>query len=272
MPKVPKFFIGTMYSGEAEFEESRAAIAAQEGIVVEHFVLKDLPEFEAHNQLWKKWNSVKSSFDLFVKIDADTVLIGKDALLKIWHLFEANSEVTGAQILLHDYFTDSLIPGPNSFHPSVVFNDSKDPLYPDHADSGHKLVLKGESVQFLAPIGEHCKHPAKIQAFHYGLHRALKKQTEVLKKLCLAWKNKPESGRFWAIAGARMAIKYEKKFHNMGKGKKFLNRLLGMPTYLPPISYKSPAFLEAFYEAESDNELAAKVLAFTDKFLEEQHV
>ena len=182
----PKVFVGTMYCGESEFEECCDSINSQIGVKINHIIIKNKNEYDAHNLLWKEWSDSKKDYDIFIKIDADTIILRKTAFLEILDLF-SNKKVTGVQILLHDYFTDSLIPGLNSFSNKVVFKKSKKRLFADHSDSNHEKVLKEKCVEHLAPIGLHCKKPHDRQSFHYGLHRKLKGQEEVLKVCsCLA--------------------------------------------------------------------------------------
>ena len=176
----------------------------QQDVEVTHHAISNQPEFHAHNQLWNAWGRAKAGYDLFVKIDGDTVLLRPTALAEIFALF-ANPSVTGAQILLHDYFTDRLIAGLNAFSPVVTFRQSSRRLFADHADGNHNVVLKGEAVKHLAPIGWHCTHPHPRQAFHFGLHRALKKQREVIRLCAMVWFEKRDTPRSWALTGAMAA-------------------------------------------------------------------
>lgn len=200
----PRIFVGTLSSGEAEFDECVGAVAAQAGVIVTHHIIKNQPEFEAHNMLWAAWDNQKHVHDLFVKIDADTVLNRDTALAEIFTLFE-NSEVTGAQIPLWDYFTDDVINGLNCFSPAVQFRPSQKRLFADHADFGHNKVLKGDAVKHLSPIGWHGKNPSPSQAFHFGFHRKMKGQKDVLQKTAAAWRKYGDDARGWALAGAASA-------------------------------------------------------------------
>ena len=200
----PRIFVGTLACGEAEFNDCCRAIHDQQGVRVTHYVIADQPEFEAHNLLWEAWEQAKSQHALMVKVDADTVLSRATALAEIHALF-ADPAVTGAQILLHDYFTDRLIAGLNAFSPVVKFRHALSRLFADHADSNHNVVFKGESVAYLAPIGWHCTRPHPRQAFHYGLHRALKKQRNLIKQCAEVWLVKRDEPRSWALLGAMAA-------------------------------------------------------------------
>lgn len=188
------------------------AIASQTGVEVNHEVIKDLQEHEAHNRLWLRWNELRESHDLFVKIDADTILADPDKLASIYSLFAADNDVTGAQIPLWDYFTDREILGLNVFSPAVYFVTTEDTLYCDrNVERGHKKVLRGEDVAHLAPAGFHCKHPHPHQAFHFGYHRMLKGQFEIIQATAQAWQNKGGEGRQWALVGAWMALRLKIK-------------------------------------------------------------
>jgi hypothetical protein len=200
----PRIFVGTLACGEAERAECVAAVAAQTGVSVTHTIIENLPELEAHNALWDAWEAVKTRHDLFVKVDADTVLVRPTALEDVAALF-TDEEVTGAQILLHDFFTDQLIAGLNAFSRAVTFRRATDRLWTDRVDGGHRRVLKGDPVRHLAPIGWHCRAPHPHQAFHFGLHRALKRQQAMIARCAEVWLVERDEARAWALVGAMSA-------------------------------------------------------------------
>lgn len=213
MNDLPKVFIGTLYSGEAEYNQACDAISAQKNTLIQHQVIAGLSEMEAHNALWSSWESVKLDFDYFIKIDADTVLIDDLAISRIIDVFRANPRVTGIQVFLKDYFTDSLIAGLNCFTPQVIFKQATNKLMPDRVDTNHDLVLSPSQVLSLAPIAWHCLNPHEAQAFHYGLHRKLKKQNAVLKLVATKWVSDgcQDDPRAWALAGAMSASFWTRK-------------------------------------------------------------
>lgn len=226
----PRVFFGTMYSGESELADCKQAIAAQKYLSnIQHHIISGLREKNAHDELWKSWENCKNDFDLFVKVDADTIIANDHAISDVWNLFATNKRVTGVQVRLLDYYTNSLIAGLNFFSPVVKFKTSPD-LYCDRVDTNHDIVLKGEAVKHLEPIGYHCKNPSKIQSFHYGLHRMLKHQIDTIRNVI----NAPqEEKRMYAIYGAAYALRHTQKFLNDGS------------------SYENEAFMECFKELES---------------------
>lgn len=231
MDETSRVFVGTMYTQEGDFQRSMDVIRSQKGVVTTHFIVAGLKEKEAHNALWHAWKDQRSSHSLFVKVDADTVLADECTLGTICRLFRRDPRVTGLQAPLHDYMTNGLINGLNAFSPRVVFNDTQDELYCDRqVDTGHDIVLRDASLPpELVPAGLHCHYANHKQAFHYGVHRALKGQASILNKVRTAWTANYDRVRAFALIGNHMS-------HRFVRDRKF--------------NYSDPEFLAAYDEAE----------------------
>lgn len=209
----PRIFVGTMYSGEGDREECDRMIVSQIGVDVKHHIIENMPEKQAHNVLWKAWNESKTSFDLFVKVDADTVLTSEQTLLTIWETMSVNPRITGMQAPLMDFFTNGLINGLNCFTPKVTFNESSDELFCDRrVDVDHDIVIASTEVpETLRPAGFHCYRSTPKQAFHFGLHRALKNQTLVIDLLRKAYKANGDDIRAYALLGVECSKVFQDK-------------------------------------------------------------
>lgn len=247
MPRRPRVFVGTLFVDEAEFFLCKNAIETQKNIDLMHHVIEKLPEKEAHDALWRAWNDVKSNFDIFVKVDADTVLKGDNALAEVAALFDRFDDVTGAQIPLHDYYTEKPILGLNCFTPEVIFSSSTSRLFCDRVDSNHKRVLRGEDVAHLAPIGFHGLAPRAEQAFYFGFHRALKKQNTILQDVAAAYINFGGEGRMYALAGAKAA-----------------------GTFARPCDYQSKHFRKKFVSAMATHDLNAQIQTYAQKICKQK--
>lgn len=185
-----KVFIGTIECGEADFDFCKKAIASQSGVSFDHFIVSNLPEKEAHERLYQRWNDEKKNYDLFLKIDADTVLSSNDVVSTYVSMFENNASLTGIQAFLYDYFTDSYIFGLGCVKNTVTIATKVDPLYCDRVDTNHQIVLRGNQLpKVLNPAGYHCFHASEAQALHYGLHRGKKRHDDTMVKVLSAWKN-----------------------------------------------------------------------------------
>jgi len=215
---MPRCFIGTLHSGEGDFDKCCKMLSSQENVEITHKIISNLPEKEAHNELWKAWYNVKQQmhYDVFVKVDADTVLRDTKTLFNIVNEFNNNDQLTGIQAPLMDYMTDQLINGLNCFGPTVKFNVTESLLYCDrNVDTGHNVVLRQNDLKScLVPAGYHCYNSTDIQAFHYGVHRALKNQTHTILRVKDVWLIKQDRTRALALIGARMAENFNHTNHN----------------------------------------------------------
>lgn len=205
---IPKIFVGTLHSGEGDYIKCIEAIHEQTAVDVTHVTISNLSEKQAHNELWQKWRENKAAHDLFVKIDADTVLSHKSVLSRIYECFARDQNITGLQAPLHDYMTNDLINGLNCFSTDVVFLDTYDDLFCDRqVDINHKKIMRqNELPQELCPAGFHCYHATEIQAFHYGFHRSLKNQVVQMSKVLHEWKLNHDKIRGLALIGAAKAL------------------------------------------------------------------
>ena len=196
-----RILASTLENGEAEFRECVERINSQKEIELQHHIISGLSERNAHKELAKTWSKRKKDFDFLVKIDADTLLQNEYCLSRISN-FMISENASGIQIKLLDYFSNSLISGLNMFASEVRFRTRVSRLRPDNFDFGHWKVLKGKDVEFLAPVGFHCKYPSPRQSFSFGYRRYLKSQYDILAKCFLEWEEKRDESRRWALVGA----------------------------------------------------------------------
>lgn len=207
---MPRVFVGTMHCAEGDYLSSCEAIQRQQDVIVESVVIRDLPEKEAHNALWAAWREARPHCDMFVKVDADTVLAHPRVLVEFWNTMQSNARITGIQAPLLDYFTDGFINGLNCFSPKVTFLDTTDPLYCDRVDVDHDIIVRStDVVEALRPAGYHCFEATELQAFHFGVHRCLKRQTGVLDLVKQAWRRHHDRRRGLALLGATEAHRFD---------------------------------------------------------------
>lgn len=202
-----RVLVGTLYSAEKEFMESRNSALKQQYCRVEHYVIKDLNEFEAHNLLWKVLNSRTDSYDLFVKLDADTIL-SKSSLFHTVHERLISKNLDGIQLSLFDYYSQSSIYGLGIFLPNVRFKQSRSRLFADRAIDRHMFKIgQNQDIDFLEDAGLHCSYPSAEQSYRYGLHRWKKGQVDLIRLVLQNWITERDSARGWALIGAIMAEK-----------------------------------------------------------------
>lgn len=199
MIKKPKILIGTLYSGETQFPDCVTALERQNYKNWEHKVFRFLSNKQAHNALYRYFMRSSGDFDLFLKLDADMVFSRKTCLQEIIMIFEENVNLVHLQSAVHDWLTNSPIMGLHVFRNDIKWNISNEKLFVDLEPE-----IRGERLDLWdhpAPFVIHNPNPSKFQAFHFGVHRALKAmqplrlvfrenqyyaQTDMLKKI---WSN-----------------------------------------------------------------------------------
>jgi len=167
-----RLYVGTLYTIENEFDECVQSIKAQSYVHFDHCVLRNLPNKEAHVTLFKSFLAKAGEYDVLVKVDADMILVSDSLFENIVRVLKANEWADVLSIAVHDFFSDQLIWGLNVYRNSVRWDFEKQSLFVDRPEVPIERYLMDDRQ--LAPAAYHCKNPSPYQAFHYGIHRALK--------------------------------------------------------------------------------------------------
>lgn len=167
-----KLLIGILYTIENEFEQCIAAIQSQTHQNFDYFVVEKLPNKEAHETLYNRFMNNADRYDFFIKIDADMVLVRKTFFEEVIKKMQQNPQVDNLEIAVYDFFTDRLIYGLHSYKNTVKWNKTNEIIFVDKNTQkiNHLYYNKAD----LAPAAYHCPNPSKFQAFHFGLHKAVK--------------------------------------------------------------------------------------------------
>ena len=166
-----KILVGILYCIENEFDECIAAIEQQTHQDYEYFVLRDLPNKEAHDMLYKTFMQRAKEFDLFMKVDADMVLVRSTFFEEIATKFRNDSEMDFLAVSVDDYFTNQPVLGLNIYRNTVRWPITRENIFVDR-----NAIYKNPYIDNteLAPAAYHCPNPSKFQAYHFGLHKAVK--------------------------------------------------------------------------------------------------
>ena len=167
-----RILVGTLYSGENEFEECLAAIQSQTYHNFDHLVIKDLPQHLAHKKLFSHFMANSTQYDLLIKVDADTVLNSNELFYQIVQKFDQNSWLDVLVIAIDDFFTARRIAGLLICRNTVTWNFEKETAFPDVPNMAPDRYFFDTTD--LAPAAIHCKNPSPFQSFHYGVHRGIK--------------------------------------------------------------------------------------------------
>ena len=167
-----RLYVGTLYSNENEFEECVQSIEAQNYRDFKHYIFKSLPKKDAHEALFGTFIENADHFDVLIKVDADMVITDPDLFGKIADKFCNHPQLELLEIAVHDFFSDQLIWGLNSYRKTFQWRKSKENLFTDFVPTQSKHRFRDNEE--LAPASIHCKNPGRFQSFHYGVHKAIK--------------------------------------------------------------------------------------------------
>lgn len=203
-----KVFIGTMKSYEGEFDQCMTSIKSQTGVLIEQFLIEGMREYEAHEKLYRAWEDSKSSFDAFVKVDADMVLKDSTTILRCVELLRTKKQegYTAVQCPLYDFFLEDMVYGLNCYSTDVVFEKPRSRIYCDRSTKNNTawIVRSPDSANNdLYPAGSHCSNPSDYQSFMWGYHRGSKNNTSAKEQLLQSINKRRTRQKQIAYAGFR---------------------------------------------------------------------
>lgn len=167
----PAVLVLTLNSGEAEYGRCRESLESQTYTAWEHRTFENLPNTEAHAQLYETIMAERELYELFLKLDADMILADGEVLADLVRVFEDRPDLDHLVVGVNDWMTDSSIIGAHLFSNRVRWQRHAETLYvdPDPAFPGCKLVVDNPPRNLILHAGD----PSPLQAFHFGAHRAL---------------------------------------------------------------------------------------------------
>ncbi|MCZ6680588.1 MAG: hypothetical protein O7E52_25430 [Candidatus Poribacteria bacterium] len=114
----------------------------------------------------------RPEFDLFMKLDADMVLMRENVLEEIVEYFSNRRELDHAVFSVRDFASDSDILGLHVFSNRATWPICSERLFvdPDPSIPGLKEYVWGPP----APVAHHSPNPSEGQLFSFGVHRATK--------------------------------------------------------------------------------------------------
>jgi hypothetical protein len=167
-----RLFVGTLFSGENEFEECITSITKQTYKNYKHFIFKNLSKKGGHEILFQTFMGCANEYDILIKVDADMVIEDSNFFEKVIEKFNNSQLLSVLTIAVHDFFSDRLIIGLPTYRNNVKWRVSGENLFMEIPPVSQDQII-ADFVE-LAPAAVHCKNPSPFQAFHYGMHRGLK--------------------------------------------------------------------------------------------------
>lgn len=189
--------IGTLYSGEGDFDECCKAVKAQTQ-PHEHIVIEGLPTVKAFHELYRRFK--ESDHKYLFQVDADMVLNTPSTLEGV--IYVAELYMNDAQKVTHqvdDFFTGRSIWGIHLYRNDMDWNwdaFQESTVCPDRLEK----PLTGQRYVLEKSLAKHCWHCNAKQAFHFGASKFLK---HAINSYC------------WQVIG-NWSIREQRGFHDNG--------------------------------------------------------
>jgi hypothetical protein len=168
---MPRLLILTLHSGEAALPVLRAQLAAQSFQDLQHEIISGLPNRAAHEQLYGTIMREASSFELFLKLDADMTLRTQTALADAVEATHAHPHSRHFAFPVWDCFTESETLGVHLFRSGVTWPPIRDDLFVDpDPENAPAIHWKGPP----APFVNHGELASDFECFCFGVHKFLK--------------------------------------------------------------------------------------------------
>ena len=232
--KIKVLFL-VMYSGEGDYEKCIESAKNQIGIVSDFFEIKNMSLKDAHCAIYSYWNDHKDDYDMFVKLDADMVLINQTKVIDVWNELK-NTNLSLLCVWVDDFLRKRLVPGMIfgtkhcTFNIDNVINGEK-AVY----DTGMYIVEAGyvftdqNIADKLAPSALHGYYSLPIQLFAQGVKRRLRRggQWDIYQIVQAEFSKNPDKLRFmfligWALAENELANDYN---YNDRKFVEYFNKV-----------------------------------------------
>lgn len=225
-------------SGENETTACLNSVNSQVNINLEVFHIKGLPNKQAHDTLYRKIESEREHFDLFVKVDGDMVFTSTSVLSDIIRLFSEEENLDHAVFSVLDWYSQKVIMGMHVFSNRCSWPDLNDSLFVDP-----KPAFPGRSILVWdspSPVAYHSPNPSIAQAIQFGYHRTLKvvqrKRNEIdivrsvfhfdlLKQVYLQSTLSPDSRRKAVLYGSERAFEAKEAIFD-SRNSTFMNEMI----------------------------------------------
>ena len=166
-----RLLILTLSTGEAALPVLTRQLAKQSFQDFDHQVISGLPNQAAHNLLYRSIMDRSSSFELFLKLDADMTLRSDTSLEDAVRATDEHPDGEHFAFRIWDYFTEEETLGVHIFRSGVSWGAITDDLFVDpDPPNARQILWEGPP----APFVNHGEVVSDFECFCFGVHKFLK--------------------------------------------------------------------------------------------------
>src|SRR5688500_18989310 len=168
---MPRLLILTLSSGEAALPVMTRQLESQSFRDFEHEIISGLPNQAAHNHLYRTVMARASSFDLFLKLDADMTFRSETSLAEAVRATDDHPHQQHFAFTIWDCFTEEETLGVHIFRSGVSWGEITDDLFVDPDPPNAAQILWDGPP---APFVNHGEVVSDFECFAFGVHKFLK--------------------------------------------------------------------------------------------------
>ncbi|HJR58569.1 MAG TPA: hypothetical protein VJ813_04205 [Vicinamibacterales bacterium] len=166
-----RLLILTLSSGEAALPVMTRQLESQSFRDFEHEIISGLPNQAAHNHLYRTVMARASSFDLFLKLDADMTFRSETSLAEAVRATDDHPHQQHFAFTIWDCFTEEETLGVHIFRSGVSWGEITDDLFVD-PDPPNAVQILWDGPP--APFVNHGEVVSDFECFAFGVHKFLK--------------------------------------------------------------------------------------------------
>jgi hypothetical protein len=166
-----RVLILTLSNGEAALPVLTRQLASQSFHDFEHEIISGLPNQAAHNRLYRTIMDRSSSYDLFLKLDADMTLRGDTSLAEAVRAVDEHPQEQHFAFRVWDCFIEEETLGVHIFRSGVSWGEITDDLFVDPDPPAARQILWDGPP---APFVNHGEVVSDFECFSFGVHKFLK--------------------------------------------------------------------------------------------------
>jgi len=207
-----RVLVGVLSVGEPSLPRALQSVREQSAVATEILEFRDLPERQAHRELFAALSERGAAFDMLVKVDADMEILHPRLFVAVGKLFAAFPRVDFVPLAVDDWFTRTQIGSLNFWRGGVQWTGTTPELFTDRGSNSVRKELPLLSID--EPLVHHAYQPTTAQAVRYGAHRALKarvannlRRVDELARAVDAWGDEPTPERAMAVFAISTALR-----------------------------------------------------------------
>jgi hypothetical protein len=167
-----RVLVGTLHVGEPGLALALESAESQHGAKVTLSLIEYLPKWEAHDELFRRFDTLGPGYEVLAKLDADMRIVHPRLLAAVASVLRAEPELDHIVLGVDDWLSGERIQGIQFWRGGVRWDSPPPDLFTDLPASSARKSWSWIDTGFQLVV--HAEDPSDLQVLRYGAHRGLK--------------------------------------------------------------------------------------------------